>query len=309
MASALVAGMTSCSDFLDKEPLSSATEAIVFKNATQFQQAADEFINDLPNGYYGSFDGGTDITGLGSNGGGAAPESNGNWSGNYTNIRQYNILLQKAEAYTGDKAAINGPVGTAYFFRGMAYFNLLKIFGGVPIGVPIPPRLAAIGMLMVNATRPLPLAGRAAKTGVRKVSIMAAVAVLETNMEKRPVISKKPRSTFSLFVPKGRMRLRAKSTSSPDLVAAAASIKPPRKSMMVGSAKEAMMCLESISSPMFSPLKGINALSDTVRHIMVMMPSDVAQEGMHSVSHENVANTKIAMMRCWTMVRPSIPNT
>ncbi len=133
MASALVAGLTSCSDFLDKEPLSQGTEAIAFKNATQFQQAADAFIGHLPGWNYGSWDGNTDITGLGSNGGAAAPESNGNWSGNYNNIRQYNILLQKAEAYTGNKTAINASIGTAYFFRGMAYFNLLKTFGGVPI--------------------------------------------------------------------------------------------------------------------------------------------------------------------------------
>ena len=133
MASALVASMTSCSDFLDKEPLSEGTEAIVFKNATQFQQAADAFIDHLPGWSYSSWDKGTDISGLGSNGGGTAPESNGSWSGNYNNIRQYNILLKKADEYKGDKTALNASVGAAYFFRGMAYFNLLKIFGGVPI--------------------------------------------------------------------------------------------------------------------------------------------------------------------------------
>ena len=133
MASALVAGMTSCSDFLDKEPLSSGTEAIVFKNPTQFQQAADAFIGHLPGWDYNSWDGNTDITGLSSNGGGSAPESNDTWSSNYNNIRQYNILLKKAEEYSGDKTALNTSVGTAYFFRGMAYFNLLKAFGGVPI--------------------------------------------------------------------------------------------------------------------------------------------------------------------------------
>lgn len=133
MASALVASMTSCSDFLDKEPLSEGTEAIVFKNATQFQQAADAFIDHLPGWNYNSWDKNTDISGLGSNGGGTAPESNGSWSGNYNNIRQYNILLKKAGEYSGDKTALNASVGAAYFFRGMAYFNLLKVFGGVPI--------------------------------------------------------------------------------------------------------------------------------------------------------------------------------
>lgn len=133
MASALVAGMNSCSDFLEKEPLSAATEAIAFKNATQFQQAADRFV-DLMGGWdYNKWDGGTDITGLGSNGGGSAPESSGNWNDNYKNIRQYNILLKKADEYTGDKKAINASVGTAYFFRGMAYFELLQHFGGVPV--------------------------------------------------------------------------------------------------------------------------------------------------------------------------------
>lgn len=133
MASALVAGLTSCSDFLEKEPLSAATEAIAFKNATQFQQAADRFV-DLMGGWdYNKWDGGTDITGLGSNGGGSAPESSGNWNDNYKNIRQYNILLKKADEYTGDKKAINASVGTAYFFRGMAYFELLQHFGGVPV--------------------------------------------------------------------------------------------------------------------------------------------------------------------------------
>lgn len=44
---------------------------------------------------YNKWDGGTDITGLGSNGGGSAPESSGNWNDNYKNIRQYNILLKR----------------------------------------------------------------------------------------------------------------------------------------------------------------------------------------------------------------------
>lgn len=95
MASALIASLTSCSDFLEKEPLSEGTEAIVFKNATQFQQAADAFTEHLPSWQSITWDKNTDIGGLSSNGAGTAPESNGNWSGNYNNIRQYNILLKK----------------------------------------------------------------------------------------------------------------------------------------------------------------------------------------------------------------------
>ena len=127
--------------------------------------------------------------------------------------------------------------------------------GGVPIGVAIPPILAATGMLRVRATRPFPLAGRAAKTGVRKVSIIAAVAVLLTNIEKAPVISRKPRRTFSLFLPKGFMRFLAKRTSSPDFVAAMARMNPPRKRMMIGLAKVAIISDDFSSAPKSAPLR------------------------------------------------------
>ena len=121
----------------------------------------------------------------------------------------------------------------------LRYFNA-NTLGGVPIGVPIPPRLAPTGIAMVNAMRPFPLAGNALKTGVRKVSIMAAVAVLEMNIEKMPVMSRKPKSTYSLRSPKGLMSVRAINTSKPLFVAAMANTNPPRKRMMVGSAKQAI---------------------------------------------------------------------
>ena len=182
-------------------------------------------------------------------------------------------------------------------------------FGGVPMGVAIPPMLAATGMLMVNATRPFPLAGRAANTGVRNVSIIAAVAVLETNMEKKPVMRRNPNSTFSLLWPNGRMRFLANSTSRPDFVAAIARIKPPKNRMMTGLAKVAMMSLAFKSSPNASPspLNTAMELSEIVRHMTAIMTSDVAHEGMASKSQESVAKTKIAIIRCCTIVNPEIP--
>ena len=38
----------------------------------------------------------------------------------------------------------------------------------------------------------------------------------------------------------------------------------------------------------------------------VIIVSEVAHEGMASVSHDRVANTKMAITRCWITVRPSI---
>ena len=75
--------------------------------------------------------------------------------------------------------------------------------GGVPIGVPIPPRLAAIGIARASEILPPPSLGKVARTGVRKVSIIAAVAVLLMNIEKIPITRRTPRRTILGFVPKG----------------------------------------------------------------------------------------------------------
>lgn len=137
--SALTLSMTACSDFLEKEPLSQGTEAIVFKTPEHFEQAANALYNvEAWKNYdgkanYGNMDQNLDISGLGSNGGGSAPESNYQWNKPYEYIRTCNILLQKAEEYTGDQTDIAQSVGTAYFFRAWQHFYLLRLFGGVPI--------------------------------------------------------------------------------------------------------------------------------------------------------------------------------
>ena len=128
------------------------------------------------------------------------------------------------------------PAGSFRYFRAMA-------FGGVPMGVAIPPRLAATGMESVRAMRPFPSGGNCLNTGVRKVSIIAAVAVLETNIEKTPVMRIKPNNTFTDLLPNGFSNTLANWASRPVLVAAMARMNPPMNSMMTGSAKVAMMSL------------------------------------------------------------------
>ena len=132
IASALTFSLSACSDFLNKEPLSQGTEAIVFKTPEHFEQAA-YYLYDLYGWDYNAMDRNLDISGLGSNGGGTAPESSGSWGGPYGQIRDCNILLEKAEEYAGDKNARSHAVGTAHFFRAWQYFKLLKTYGGVPI--------------------------------------------------------------------------------------------------------------------------------------------------------------------------------
>ena len=129
---------TGCSDFLEREPLAQGTEAIFFQNAEQFEQAANEFYNNLDgwkdknNAGFG-FDKGLDISGLGQNGGASAPEGDWQWDKRFSYIRQCNILLEKAETYVGNKEEIAASVAAARFFRAWHYFLLLKHFGGVPI--------------------------------------------------------------------------------------------------------------------------------------------------------------------------------
>ena len=67
-----------------------------------------------------------------------------------------------------------------------------------------------------------------------------SVEAIQDAIEKMPVMSMKPSSTFSERLPNGAIRAFAIITSSPLLVAAMASTKPPRKRMMVGSAKHAI---------------------------------------------------------------------
>ena len=124
IASALTFSLSACSDFLNKEPLSQGTEAIVFKTPEDFEQAA-YYLYDLYGWDYNAMDRNLDISGLGSNGGGTAPESSGSWGGPYGQIRDCNILLEKAEEYAGDKNAISHAVGNADFPR-LAVFQTFK---------------------------------------------------------------------------------------------------------------------------------------------------------------------------------------
>ena len=82
LVSAGVMALTACSDFLDKEPLSPGEQRLLcLRLLNILEQAANALYNvigwknldDKPS-YDDIMDRGTDISGLGSNGGGSAPE-------------------------------------------------------------------------------------------------------------------------------------------------------------------------------------------------------------------------------------------
>lgn len=124
--------MTSCSDFLEKEPLDQGTDAIMFKTPQQFEQAANA-LYCFGSKWNAKHDLNLDISGIGGNGGGTAPESNGTWHDTQKQLRTDNILLEKAALYAGNPNDIAASVGTAYFFRAWNHFIMLQTFGGVPI--------------------------------------------------------------------------------------------------------------------------------------------------------------------------------
>ena len=193
------------------------------------------------------------------------------------------------------------PSGSFRYFKAM-------VFGGVPMGVPIPPRLAARGIDRAMAMRPLPSGGNCLNTGVRNVSIMAAVAVFDTNIEKSPVMRMNPSSTFSLLLPKGFSSTFASCASSPVFVAAMARMKPPMNSMMTGSANVAMTDLYDSNVPTSSGLHiHLMPLSDANSSISPMIATDVAHDDTTSIIHIIVAKAKMAIIRCCTVVSPSMP--
>lgn len=135
-----IAGLLSCNKALDLKPQDQLSEAAYFKSANDFKTFANQYYGYLRNfgnslGDNPHYDGRSDVFG----GGGAfgagtntVPASDGSWNNNYSRIRNCNYLLEKAAAYP-DQAGIAQFVAEAKFFRAYCYFDLLQLFGGVPL--------------------------------------------------------------------------------------------------------------------------------------------------------------------------------
>lgn len=132
----LLLAATSCKeDFIELTPPANFTDAVYFEKPADFKAFTASFYGQLPGWDFGSMDNNTDLSANGNGAGydlGHGTIAVGSTSWNYSGIRTCNILLQKAQEYTGD-GDISQYTGEAYFFRAFAYFGLLKTFGGVPI--------------------------------------------------------------------------------------------------------------------------------------------------------------------------------
>lgn len=147
---------TACDDFLDREPLSSASPEIYFTDASQLESYANQMYADiLPshgNWSYGTFgyDNNTDNQ-AGSvastrfaDGLWKVPNSEGdNW--NFTQIYRCNYFLSNVllkygddvegtqNTISGNLASIKHYIGEVYFLRACEYFKRYQMFGDFPI--------------------------------------------------------------------------------------------------------------------------------------------------------------------------------
>jgi hypothetical protein len=130
----------SCEKDLELAPEETITEATFFKAEVDFRLFASDFYNYLPRP--SSSDVNTDI-GFKLGGSSIAkgthqiPVDDGTWNNSYVQIRATSILLEKAEVLKEENSTeyekIKQFQGEAHFFRARAYFELFRLFGGVPV--------------------------------------------------------------------------------------------------------------------------------------------------------------------------------
>lgn len=148
IAAASTLMLSSCEDFLDKEPLSSVVPTEYYKDEAQIQAAVNQLYTAVPshtNWSFGIFglDSGTD------NQVGFDPEikytkgqwkvalENDNW--NWENIHNINYSLKQSltnynnKEVTGSEKNIRQYIGELYFLRAYAYFTMLQKWGDLPI--------------------------------------------------------------------------------------------------------------------------------------------------------------------------------
>lgn len=148
--------LTSCNDFLDREPLSSITPEIYFSDESELAAYSlgcynfSTFSTSTFNIGTITSDNGTDnqaasdgSTGTWVPGEKRVPETGGVWD--FSNIRKANYFFEQvlpkyeAGAITGDESNIRHYIGEMYFMRAYNYFSKLVSVGDFPILTETPP--------------------------------------------------------------------------------------------------------------------------------------------------------------------------
>lgn len=141
----LLCCLMACKKNLDLIPESQLADANFWQTTSDLSQACNYLYTylgslgtDDPSGYptplqdnYSDKTFGVRSVGFGD-GSSVAPATSREWTNYYKLIRASNNILEKSVTVSGDAATIRRYLGEARFFRGMAYFELVKRFGDVP---------------------------------------------------------------------------------------------------------------------------------------------------------------------------------
>ena len=134
IALALLAGLSSCDDWLDKEPLDKIVDTNYFKTETDLQLFSNNFYNSILN--KSPYDEQSDLyvqqelsdEMLGGENR-IVPASGGGWS--WTVLRSINTLLGNIDKCEDAEAAVK-YTAVSRFFRAFFYYDKVKRFGDVP---------------------------------------------------------------------------------------------------------------------------------------------------------------------------------
>lgn len=149
IAGLFLLSMTSCEDFLQREPLDFGSDAVFFSNVNDMAMFTNNFYGQFPgmNVWWGGV---YEIDNNSDNQASHTPNvnfykgekqtpllNNSQWK--FTVIRDVNYFLARIneklanEEIAGSPDLINHFLGEAYFFRAYEYFRLLSTIGDVPI--------------------------------------------------------------------------------------------------------------------------------------------------------------------------------
>ncbi|MCD2425090.1 RagB/SusD family nutrient uptake outer membrane protein [Niabella pedocola] len=129
----LVFLLCSCNKLLDLKPRDNMSEKTFYKTPADFKLAANALYNSLPGFDFADVE--SDIAfnqaNAVSDGDYLPPENDANWTNAYYYIRNANIMITKGTAFAD--AETKRYVAEAKFFRALSYWNIFRLFGGVPL--------------------------------------------------------------------------------------------------------------------------------------------------------------------------------
>lgn len=140
--------LSSCNDFLDREPLDFGDENAYFKSDSDLKLSVNSFYEYLPQNK--ALWGGLYTEDVNSDNQVSASYNtlfypgdkrtvrieDSQWK-NFDQLRNINFFINKTESVydqiTGNKALVDHYLGEGYFFRAYVYFGLLRSYGDLPI--------------------------------------------------------------------------------------------------------------------------------------------------------------------------------